>query len=264
MTDYNENLSALMDGDSSSSEDRFFLKRLLESGQQEALRDTWSRYHLIGDVMRDDAKLNLDGFADGVMAKIALDDQQEQNVDISNANSGKRSAKLGWLWPTISGASIAACAVLATVLVIGSPSQEIVAGSGLASSDQAKPLTPTTTVAASAVASSAAVMVPVSDSIGSEMGPYRNYPNANVHQVGFGNMPSASRRWPTTIPVPMFAEPARIRYTRVPSTQWESAGKALQERLNSYLINHSEHAASSMRQGPVHYGRLVGYDMSNQ
>lgn len=254
MTDYNEQLSALMDGELSRSENRFLLKRLLESSDHASMREQWASYHLVGDTLRGEAKGDLTGFADRVMAGIAQDDRQEQ-IDTTPAR-----AKSGWLWPTVSGLSIAACAVLATVLVIGPTSSPV---------DPASPMQLATTAAPTvvsaqqvAVTQPAAVITPVNGV--ASMGPYRNYPNSHVHNVGFGEVRRPAQRGPVSIAVPMFAEPVRTRYTRLPSTHWEAAGKALQERLNSYLISHSEHAASSVRQGPMHYGRLVGYDMSNQ
>ena len=54
--------------------------------------------------------------------------------------------------------------------------------------------------------------------------------------------------------------PGPEAYTRVAGTRWDAQQRQVRERLNEYLVNHSEYAASGGIPGMQPYVRIVGYD----
>lgn len=71
MTQKEEQISALMDGQTSRFETRRSVDLLLSDAE---LRGRWERYHFIGDVLRRDVKRTAPaGFSAAVMAQIAAD-----------------------------------------------------------------------------------------------------------------------------------------------------------------------------------------------
>lgn len=54
--------------------------------------------------------------------------------------------------------------------------------------------------------------------------------------------------------------PGPEAYTRVAGTRWDAQQRQVRERLNEYLVNHSEYAASGGMPGMQPYVRIVGYD----
>jgi len=99
-TKFEERVSALVDSELTSFESRRLITEL-EKGS--ALRERWGRYHLIGDVLRDEMPLEVDqNFASSVMDRI--------NEEVA---PGSLSIKANaWLKP------LAGVAITATVAVV--------------------------------------------------------------------------------------------------------------------------------------------------
>ncbi|OBS10399.1 sigma-E factor negative regulatory protein [Acidihalobacter prosperus] len=105
MTHKDEQISALMDGESSRFEIRRSVDLLLSDAD---LRERWGRYHLIGDVLRRDVKqIAAADFSAGVMARLAA----EQDEAVS-----PRRAQSRWAKPLL---GFAMAASVAGAMVIG-------------------------------------------------------------------------------------------------------------------------------------------------
>lgn len=102
-TESRENLSAFMDGEVGQESARFLVRRLLADG---GLRDTWSRYHLIRDCLRQQ---------DGEFVAPELQDRVHEALAAEpEPVSGSRAS---WLRPAL-GMAIAASVALAAVMVV--------------------------------------------------------------------------------------------------------------------------------------------------
>jgi len=128
-----EHLSALVDDEAGDFERRRMLDELIAS---EGDRQRWSRYHLIGDVMRGDAPPVIDaGFAARVSAAIA-----EESMDAVPA-----SGRVGRLAKPVAGFAMAASVAVATVLGVQgliSPDEGLAPGAGPTVTAQAPVVAP--------------------------------------------------------------------------------------------------------------------------
>jgi len=97
---FEERVSALVDSELTSFESRRLINELEKSP---ALKERWGRYHLIGDVLRDEMPLEVDqNFASSVMDRINEEDADGSSLNKANA----------WLKP------LAGVAITATVAVV--------------------------------------------------------------------------------------------------------------------------------------------------
>lgn len=64
----------------------------------------------------------------------------------------------------------------------------------------------------------------------------------------------------STQPADPLVMPGPEAFTRVQGTRWEVQQPQVRQRLNEYLVNHSEYATSSGVPGMHPYVRIVGYD----
>lgn len=107
--DVRENLSAGMDGELSSEQLRFLLRRL---DHDASLQHAWSRYHVLGDGLRRRLPpLASAGFAEGVMLAV----EREASAGAPVASVGRSH----WLRWSAGGAIAASVAVAA--LMLGQP-----------------------------------------------------------------------------------------------------------------------------------------------
>ncbi|AOU97571.1 hypothetical protein BI364_06005 [Acidihalobacter yilgarnensis] len=130
MTQKDEKISALMDGESSRFETRRSVDLLLSDAD---LRERWGRYHLIGDVLRRDVKQVAPAeFSAGVMARIAAE-QGEESIP-------PQRAQLRWAKPLLGfamAASVAGAMVVGLQSMLGpgqigeSLIQQVLPGNGL-------------------------------------------------------------------------------------------------------------------------------------
>lgn len=100
-----EHLSCLMDGELSSDAGRFVARRM---GGDEALCDTWQRYHLIRDCLRRPGEAL-------VLTQLSVDLEAAAPPPAATG-SGRRPGMPGWLRP-LAGGAIAASVAAAAVLV---------------------------------------------------------------------------------------------------------------------------------------------------
>lgn len=112
-TPFDERLSAFVDDELSEFEARRMAKELAESPE---LRQKWTRYQLIGSVMRDEDLSSLDpAFAEAIAAKIAVERPALRQAD---EQAGAQRDVNGWLKPVV-GVAIAASVAAAAILVVG-------------------------------------------------------------------------------------------------------------------------------------------------
>lgn len=105
-----ENLSSFMDGEIDKSAGSFLVRRL---ANDEALRSTWDRYHVIRDCLRQqDAHWAKNDFCSRVRQAIEQEDQQEA--------AGK--SPMNWIKP-VAGVAIAASVALIAIFSVG-PGQQ--------------------------------------------------------------------------------------------------------------------------------------------
>ncbi len=229
ITKNTEMLSRLMDGEWQDLDPADSVRDVYDD---DALRETWSRYHLIRDVIRNE-ELNIDR---SLSARIsaAIDDepaftnvasigQRHQSASVSesgisdtqgsdaqlddNAAVSQRGDKRTWY----TGAAIAACMALATVVGLNvyqgapgnGPANQTVAGVGADSS----------------------ILIP----------------DASLPQVEL--VSNKGTYWVT---------PDAKR------------NREAEERLNMFLSQHIENSPTASRMGMIPYSRLVGYDAAPQ
>lgn len=110
--DINEQISSLLDSELSQEEVRQTLDLLQED---EALRDRWDRYNLIGDAMRGEAiRFSNPSIADRVHARL-----EQESVDFSNVRhfpaTRPKPVPARW-YRSAGGAALAASVAVVTVL----------------------------------------------------------------------------------------------------------------------------------------------------
>jgi sigma-E factor negative regulatory protein RseA len=104
-TESNEHLSSFMDGEFSEETGRFLVRRL---GADDGLRQTWARYHLIRDCLRNqDGQFARKGLSHGV--QLALSGEAQL--------SAGRATSPAWLKPLF-GVALAASVALFAVLTV--------------------------------------------------------------------------------------------------------------------------------------------------
>lgn len=121
-----ESLSALVDNETSELELRRILKHI---GADEAMREQWRRYHIIGSAMRRERDVSsAGGLAQSVMAAIAEDQTavSAPEIEPSNTTSAKvpqtQQSWKNWIGKSAVAASFAAVMVLGfNVMDSGSP-----------------------------------------------------------------------------------------------------------------------------------------------
>lgn len=106
---YQQQLSALMDGDLSADEARFLLRRLQHDTE---LSGRWERWQLCGDVLRGQAQAPAPaGFADRIAASIAVQAPAQAGADAASTHSRNRLRRWG------GGALAASVAMVALFMV---------------------------------------------------------------------------------------------------------------------------------------------------
>ena len=127
-TSFDERISALVDDELSSFESRRLVDELVADS---ALKRRWGRYHLIGDVLRDEVYLKADDdFAAGVMERIK--DEAVPSLPLINTNA--------WLKP-VAGVAIAASVASVSVLGLKNMTSEgMVAPAGIVAAESAAPV----------------------------------------------------------------------------------------------------------------------------
>jgi sigma-E factor negative regulatory protein RseA len=101
-----ENLSSFMDGEVDKSAGSFLVRRL---ANDQTLRATWDRYHLIRDCLRQqDAHLAQEDLCSRVRLAIELEDSQQAPT----------RNPLSWIRP-VAGAAIAASVAMIAILSVG-------------------------------------------------------------------------------------------------------------------------------------------------
>jgi len=108
---FEERVSALVDSELTSFESRRLINEL---EKDPVLRERWGRYHLIGDVLRDQVPAEINsGFAAGVMARI--NDEAIPRLSSTHSNT--------WLKP-LSGVAITATVAIVSLLGLKSLTSE--------------------------------------------------------------------------------------------------------------------------------------------
>ncbi|MEC9406241.1 MAG: sigma-E factor negative regulatory protein [Pseudomonadota bacterium] len=112
----NETLSACIDG---ACDDMGEAIRQIEAS--DTARDTWSRYHLIGDVMRarTDSRLADRGFAARVMAAVEQDEMAPAESASVTSIAAARQKRQGLLSRQATGWAVAASVAVASLATLG-------------------------------------------------------------------------------------------------------------------------------------------------
>ena len=106
-----ESVSALIDGELSSTESTFLLKRM---GHDQQLHAQWQRYQCIGEALRGQAgAIDADSFSARLLAKIEQQSLQYQAPTAPNGSAG-RSKVVQWLGGVAIAASVSWTALLMT------------------------------------------------------------------------------------------------------------------------------------------------------
>lgn len=220
MQDINsETLSQLMDGEWDDLDAANGIRSISEDKQ---LRNTWARYHMVRDAMRNESVAVDDSFAASISAIVA-DEPTYSNVasindgqPVAGVDSSQAEDKTTSPWLTRAGGfAIAASVALATVVGLN-------AWRGAPESDDALLVADTQSVPSGL------------DGNVTTISNVQGVVSPQVSLVG-----NQGTYW-------VRSEPGR-------STESE-------KRLNMFLSQHIEHAPSADWQGMLPYSRLVGYD----
>lgn len=222
--DNKETLSQLMDGE---WQDLDSAKSVKAACEDKALQATWSRYHLIRDVIRNDA-ITVDSSLTSRISQAIDDEPSYSNVlaigtaerpsqhdrRVEDKQTEQTKAKPNYLRTGLSGMALAACVAMATVLGLnfwqGSPDT-----------------------------------------------------GANVQSVASvpSTLPTALPTNGTVVPGVVLPE---VEYVSNKGTYWVSPeakrSAGAEKRLNALLSAHIESSATAERTGMLPYSRLVGYD----
>jgi len=189
--------------------------------EQEQLRGTWDRYNLISDVIRGEA---------GGRASPSLADQVRAQIDAEPAILAAPkpvNTAPAWVRPLAGTALAASVAVLA-----------VMAAPQLLTPD-AKVSPQVATVKIKMAEPNYAQLASVPST--------QNFHLANSVQY---------RVRPVVV-----AQPAARWPTQYSGTRWKNLAKpATENRLNKYLVDHSEYATQAPVRGVVPYATFVGYD----
>ena len=108
-----ESLSTLMDDEADDLE----LRRLLSSGEDKAVNELWSRYHLVRDVMHNDQKATAFQHLDiSQRVSVAIAGEPDINVKL-----GSETDPSPW-WRPVAGFAVAASVAMAVVVGVQSVS----------------------------------------------------------------------------------------------------------------------------------------------
>jgi len=217
-----EQISALLDSELSEQEVGQTIDLLLD---QSEFKETWGRYHLIGDVIRGEAQGKIhQSIAEQVQQKL------KSEPAILAAPKPKKS-HVEW----IAGAALAASVAILTVMAAPhflNPENDV--PPNIASTDT--PPVP----AAINYPSSAPAPVPVSAQL------HRFVSSTQKARGQLVVAPVPNARWYTLPPV---------------GTNWKNQPElTVQSKLNKYLVDHSEYAVQGGMVGVVPYATFVGYD----
>ena len=216
-----EQISAMLDDELSQHEMSQTVDQLSE---QEQLRDTWDRYHLISDVIRGEAG---DRTAPSLAERIR--EQVDAEPAILAAPKPVNTAP-AWVRPLAGTAVAASVAVLAVMTAPQLLNPEV------KTSPQ---------VAITEVASPSYVQLPSVPST-------QSYHQANTPQYKVQH-----RVRPVVV-----TRPAARWSAQHPGTRWKNLVKpATENKLNKYLVDHSEYATQGPVKGVVPYATFVGYDV---
>lgn len=142
-TPIDERISALVDGEVTNFEARRVAQELM---QDDARRDRWSRYHLIGDAMREaQPAIPSSDFAASVMAKIAVEEMPQ--VDVAKVVGGSVATNSRWAKPVIGLAIAASVAVVSIVSLKSLTSPDLTPGISMAEEKATSGKTPYTPTA---------------------------------------------------------------------------------------------------------------------
>ena len=115
-TESREHLSSLMDGEVTQETGRFLVRRL---GADAGLRETWARYHLIRDCLRDQQ-------TQFVQVELSQRVHRALSEDQSPAAAGRKPVRTNrWLKPVAGFAVAASVALIAVITVIGGNETEL-------------------------------------------------------------------------------------------------------------------------------------------
>ncbi len=196
-----ENISAFLDYELQKHEIGRTLDRVEESDE---LRQTWERYHLIGDIMRGEGvRISAAGIADQVREQI----EREPAILSAPRPAGKIFSGQHWLKPA-AGVAIAASVAAITIVAL----------------------------------------------------PRFNGVNPGPGTVQLAAVPIDR---PATLPVQLAAAPVPIDdYRRTRGTRWKNLQQpSLESKLNRFLVDHNEYAASGGSSGIMPYATFVSYDI---
>lgn len=230
-TNMGEQISALMDGALDKSDANRLISHLKEDVET---RETWTRYHLIREALRENLPDNLDHrVAQGVIAALANEPtvMAPRRVMVHN-----KLRKLTPVLKQISGLAVAASVTAVAILSVQTNSHNVgpdnpqVALNEPVASDYSQP------AVAAAPAPTPAPAFPAKD-----------------------NMLVA-------IPVQPMPAPQSLPddYMQGTELQWDLGHPALESKLNHYLTNHTEYAIPADMQGMLPYGRIVGHESSKK
>jgi sigma-E factor negative regulatory protein RseA len=226
-----ESVSALMDGEA----DELELRRLLSTENEESVKQTWARYHLVRDVIQDNdtsAYRHLDissqvsvaiNQSDSGVGKIdQLEATVGQQMGSSGVNDsladGNKAPEVAAWWRPMAGFAVAASVAMAVVVGVQTLDTNVTPGfsSGLPIAGQA-----TTTS--------------------------RVYPVAGASMQASGGSGSAVRYQPVELPGDIAASRA-------------AADLEARDRLEKYMLRHTEHAALNNGQGMISFARVASFD----
>ncbi|MEH6556454.1 MAG: sigma-E factor negative regulatory protein [Oceanicoccus sp.] len=223
-----ESVSALMDGEA----DELELRRLLSTENDESVKQTWARYHLVRDVIQDNdtgayrhldissqvsIAINQSGSGVGEIDQFETTVGQKTSDNVSLTDSGKHSSVSAW-WRPVTGFAVAASVAMAVVVGVQTLDTNVTPGysSGLPIASQAA----TTS---------------------------RVYPVAGASMQASGGSGSAVRYQPTGLPGDIAASRA-------------AADLDARDRLEKYMLRHTENAALNNGQGMISFARVASFD----
>lgn len=221
-----EQLSALVDDELSAHEQNAALRHL--SADDEQLK-TWDHYNLIGDAIRGEhTRLKPMGISQAVHDQIAL----EPAILSPNALHKPMST---WVKPAVGTAIAASVAVMAILVAPKLLNTNV--------SDQPTLVEQKTiSISPSTFQSTVVAARPLSEGFG-----VATVSTERVHPISLAKTAKLS---------------PEQRYAEKRGTRWNRIKPAVENRLNSFLVNHQEYAPASAMTGMLPYAAFVGYDTS--
>ncbi|MGK0499122.1 MAG: sigma-E factor negative regulatory protein RseA [Oceanicoccus sp.] len=208
-----ESLSALMDGEAEQLE----LRRLLSS-EDEALIETWSRYHLARDIMQDHQHTEFRHLDISARVSASIVDIEKQEAMAASDGLSAETAATPW-WRPMASFAVAASVTIAVVVGVQSVEQPL---PGLNPDQLQSQLQNTPQVAS------------------------RVYPVAGSSMQASGNGGVINYR-NTTLPGNLAASRAE-------------ADEEAQQRLEQFMLRHTERAALNNGQGMISFARIASFE----